>query len=187
MLRAPMPPSNPVPSAPPLRFKESGKRHNHNTLSERRSPFVDSKVRPIGCHHSGSPPHTDVSYVQSSDGTGGAYFFISKMSLCILYILYYICITLYIVLHCIICYDVKIIFLREQNKCLEVSDIIIITGSSNGRNKGGTLNGKRSPPKQALLDMIPPPPPNAPPSDIQSDTVRLLSSTLVLSIKFVFS
>ncbi|KAL3981735.1 Fibronectin type III domain family protein [Acanthocheilonema viteae] len=111
MLRAPMPPSNPVPSAPPLRFKESGK--HHNTLGERRSPFVDSKMRSIGHHHSGSPPHTDVSYVQSSDGTGG---------------------------------------------------------SSNGRNKGGTLSGKRSPPKQTLLDMIPPPPPNAPPSDILSDT-----------------
>ncbi|VIO86199.1 Uncharacterized protein BM_BM7465 [Brugia malayi] len=111
MLRAPMPPSNPVPSAPPLRFKETGK--HHSTLGERRSPFIDSKMRSIGHHHSGSPPHTDVSYVQSSDGTGG---------------------------------------------------------SSNGRNKGSTLNGKRSPPKQTLLDMIPPPPPNAPPSDIQNDT-----------------
>lgn len=72
MLRAPMPPSNPVPSAPPLRFKESGK--HHNTLGERRSPFVDNKMRSIGHHHSGSPPHTDVSYVQSSDGTGGTPF-----------------------------------------------------------------------------------------------------------------
>lgn len=76
MLRAPMPPSNPVPSAPPLRFKESGKHHNttHNTLGERRSPFIDDKMRSVSHHHSGSPPHTDVSYVQSSDGTGGISF-----------------------------------------------------------------------------------------------------------------
>lgn len=72
MLRAPMPPSNPVPSAPPARFKENAK--HHNTLGERRSPFVDSKMRSISHHHSGSPPHTDVSYVQSSDGTGGTSF-----------------------------------------------------------------------------------------------------------------
>lgn len=72
MLRAPMPPSNPVPSAPPSRFKESGK--HHNTLGERRSPFIDNKMRSIG-YHSGSPPNTDVSYVQSSDGTGGTLFF----------------------------------------------------------------------------------------------------------------
>ncbi|VDM99103.1 unnamed protein product [Thelazia callipaeda] len=68
MLRAPMPPSNPVPAGPPPRFKESGR---HNTLGGRCSPFVDAKVRTFG-HHSGSPPHTDVSYVQSSDGTGGS-------------------------------------------------------------------------------------------------------------------
>lgn len=58
---------------------------------------------------------------------------------------------------------------------------MMIAGSSNGRNKGGTLNGKRSPPKQILLDMIPPPPPNAPLSDIQSDTVCLFPNTLVLN------
>ncbi|VBB28300.1 unnamed protein product [Acanthocheilonema viteae] len=57
-----------------------------------------------------------------------------------------------------------------MNKYLEINDTMMIAGSSNGRNKGGTLSGKRSPPKQTLLDMIPPPPPNAPPSDILSDT-----------------
>ncbi|VDN25043.1 unnamed protein product [Gongylonema pulchrum] len=76
MLRAPMPPSNPVPSGPPPRFQDNLK--HHNTLGERRSPsvrsppFVDSsKIHSVvNNHHSGSPPHTDVSYVQSSDGTG---------------------------------------------------------------------------------------------------------------------
>lgn len=70
-----MPPSNPVPSGPPPRFQDEGK---HNTLGERRlpsvrsPPFIDNnKIRSTGHHHSGSPPHTDISYVQSSDGTGG--------------------------------------------------------------------------------------------------------------------
>uniref|UniRef100_A0A915AF13 Roundabout n=1 Tax=Parascaris univalens TaxID=6257 RepID=A0A915AF13_PARUN len=38
--------------------------------------------------------------------------------------------------------------------------------SSNGRSKAGTLNGgRRSPPKQTLLDFMPPPPPGAPPPE----------------------
>lgn len=65
---------------------------------------------------------------------------------------------------------------------LKIYDVTMISGSSNGRNKGGTLNGKRSPPKQTLLDMIPPPPPNAPPSDVQSDTVRLFSKVLNIEV-----
>lgn len=79
MLRAPRPPSNPVPSGPPPRFQDNLK---HATLNDRRSPsvrsppFVEAKMRTIG-HHSGSPPHTDISYVQSSDGTGGWFVFSS--------------------------------------------------------------------------------------------------------------
>ncbi|MCP9266324.1 Roundabout-like protein 2 [Dirofilaria immitis] len=118
MLRAPMPPSNPVPSAPPPRFKESTK--HHNTLGERHSPLLIVK---------------------------------------------------YVLLAIIIQEVLRIpIFLMYSHLMVLEVDHMVITGSSNGRNKGGTLNGKRSPPKQTLLDMIPPPPPNAPPCDIQSDT-----------------
>ncbi|VDM48769.1 unnamed protein product [Toxocara canis] len=74
MLRGPVLPSNPVPSGPPPRFQDVA---NSQTLNGRRSansarcaPFAETKIH--ASHHSESPPHTDVSYVQSSDGTGGS-------------------------------------------------------------------------------------------------------------------
>lgn len=44
---------------------------------------------------------------------------------------------------------------------------LAFAGSSNGRSKAGTLSGRRSPPKQTLMDMIPPPPLGAPPPESQ--------------------
>lgn len=63
MLRGPALPSNPVPNGPPARYADhTGRRSRGSRASEHRQ----------ASHHSDSPPHTDVSYVQfqSSDGTG---------------------------------------------------------------------------------------------------------------------
>uniref|UniRef100_A0A0N4VJ46 Fibronectin type-III domain-containing protein n=1 Tax=Enterobius vermicularis TaxID=51028 RepID=A0A0N4VJ46_ENTVE len=114
MVKPPVLPSNPVPSGPPPRYLLSC---DSNTMSGRRSvnlrahPLVESRSQ--GFTKQESPPHTDVSYVQSSDGTGG---------------------------------------------------------SSNGRTKLGTLgNGRRTPPKQTLMDLLPPPPSEAPPPEETSE------------------
>uniref|UniRef100_A0A914RN25 Uncharacterized protein n=1 Tax=Parascaris equorum TaxID=6256 RepID=A0A914RN25_PAREQ len=74
MLRGPVLPSNPVPSGPPPRFQDIASSQTINgrrSASARCAPFAETKIH--GSHHSESPPHTDVSYVQSSDGTGGNY------------------------------------------------------------------------------------------------------------------
>uniref|UniRef100_A0A0N5AAJ1 Down syndrome cell adhesion molecule-like protein Dscam2 n=1 Tax=Syphacia muris TaxID=451379 RepID=A0A0N5AAJ1_9BILA len=112
--KPPVLPSNPVPSGPPPRYLLSS---DCNTMNGRRSanlithPLVESRSQ--GFIRPDSPPHTDVTYVQSSDGTGG---------------------------------------------------------SSNARLKIGTLgNGRRTPPKQTLMDFLPPPPLEAPPPESSQD------------------
>ncbi|KJH45512.1 hypothetical protein DICVIV_08429 [Dictyocaulus viviparus] len=64
MFRGPTLPSNPIPNGPPARYADhtTGRRSRGSRTSEHRQ----------ASHHSESPPHTDVSYVQfqSSDGTG---------------------------------------------------------------------------------------------------------------------
>lgn len=64
MLRGPVLPSNPIPNGPPARYADhtAGRRSRGSRTSDHRQ----------ASHHSESPPHTDVSYVQfqSSDGTG---------------------------------------------------------------------------------------------------------------------
>lgn len=110
MLRGPVLPSNPVPSGPPPRFMENANSqvlNGRHSANDRSPPSAETRLHES--HQSESPPHTDVSYVQSSDGTGE---------------------------------------------------------SSNGRSKIGTLSvGRRSPPKQTLMDFMPPPPPGAPPPE----------------------
>lgn len=72
--KPPVLPSNPVPSGPPPRYLLSS---DCNTMNGRRSanlithPLVESRSQ--GFIRPDSPPHTDVTYVQSSDGTGGCY------------------------------------------------------------------------------------------------------------------
>lgn len=47
---------------------------------------------------------------------------------------------------------------------------MIFSGSSNARLKIGTLgNGRRTPPKQTLMDFLPPPPLEAPPPESSQD------------------
>ncbi|CAJ0583866.1 unnamed protein product, partial [Mesorhabditis spiculigera] len=66
MLRGgPALPMGPIPSGPPARYTEQG-------TAGRRSRGSRASERHLGSHQSDSPPHTDVSYVQSSDGTGGS-------------------------------------------------------------------------------------------------------------------
>ncbi|CAJ0945089.1 unnamed protein product, partial [Mesorhabditis belari] len=65
MLRGPALPMGPIPAGPPARYADQG-------TAGRRSRASRASERHLGSHQSDSPPHTDVSYVQSSDGTGGS-------------------------------------------------------------------------------------------------------------------
>ncbi|GMT36995.1 hypothetical protein PFISCL1PPCAC_28292, partial [Pristionchus fissidentatus] len=79
MLRGPALPSNPVPNCPPPRFAGIGMDMGTGRRS-RSSRGSEYKGTGGHCSNSDSPPHTDISYIQSSDGTGGSSNGRSKMS-----------------------------------------------------------------------------------------------------------
>ncbi|KAF8356054.1 sax-3, partial [Pristionchus pacificus] len=79
MLRGPALPSNPVPNCPPPRFAPSNGMDMGTGRRSRSSRGSEYKGTGHGSN-SDSPPHTDVSYIQSSDGTGGSTNGRSKMS-----------------------------------------------------------------------------------------------------------
>ncbi|GMT06094.1 hypothetical protein PENTCL1PPCAC_28268, partial [Pristionchus entomophagus] len=78
MLRGPPLPSIPVPNCPPRGFAPTGMDISTGRRS-RSSRGSEYKGTGHGSN-SDSPPHTDVSYIQSSDGTGGSTNGRSKMS-----------------------------------------------------------------------------------------------------------
>ena len=130
-MKPPVLPSNPVPSGPPPRYllnSDCNTMNGRQSVSLRTHTLAESRSQ--GFVRAESPPHTDVSYVQSSDGTGG---------------------------------------------------------SSNGRAKIATLgNGRRTPPKQTLMDFLPPPPSEAPPADNIAE-METSSTNPVSSIFTMFS